>query len=122
VKADLDEAHKLTGESDPARAAAAIARLGPREVIVTMGGQGSYVFAEGQAHAVAAFPAPRQVADSTGAGDSYLAGYVAARLDGAPAFEAAKFGAALAALKLGGTGPFAGTRADVEALLEREKS
>ena len=116
LKADIEEAAKLTYETNPARAAAALAGLGAREVIVTMGGEGSHVLAEGRGYDIPAYP-PQALVDPTGAGDSYLAGYVAARLEGMNPAEAGRFGAALASLKLARHGPFAGTWEDVLALL-----
>lgn len=118
LKAGVREAARVTGKSDVAAAAAALAALGPREVIVSRGGAGSYLLADGEGHDIPAF-APEKLVDPTGAGDSYLAAYVAARLEGREPREAARFAAALAALKVAGAGPFAGTREDVDALVER---
>ncbi len=41
VKANAAEAAALTGNSEPADAAAALVRLGPRQAIVTIGGEGA---------------------------------------------------------------------------------
>lgn len=116
VKADAAEARSITGEAEPQAAARALAGLGPREVIVTSGGAGSLVFADGAVARIPAFPVAH-VADPTGAGDSYLAGYVAARLEGKAPRDAALFGAAAASLKIARVGAFAGTRGDIEATL-----
>ena len=121
VKADAAEARAITGEAEPEAAARALARFGPREVIVTSGGAGSLVYADGAVAQIPAFPVPR-IADPTGAGDSYLAGYLAARLEGKAARDAALFGAAVASLKLMCVGAFAGTRADVEGLLAAQSA
>ena len=121
VKADAAEARAITGEAEPEAAARALAGLGPREVIVTSGGAGSLVFADGMTERIPAYPVPR-IADPTGAGDSYLAGYLAARLEGKSPRDAALFGAAAASLKLAHVGAFAGTRPDVERLLAAQSA
>ena len=57
--------------------------------------------------------APRRVVDATGCGDTYLAGYVARRLETDDARQCACFGAVLASLKLESAGPFRGEAAHV---------
>lgn len=113
LKAGEAEALALMGEGEPFAAAAALACLGPREVIVTLGEAGAVVMAEGRAAAIPAF-APSAVVDATGCGDSFLAAYVARRLEGAGPAESARFAAALAALKIERRGPFTGSREEVE--------
>jgi len=119
LKADAAEAAVLTGETAPKAAASALAHLGAREVIVTMGSKGSLILADGEFAEIPAF-APETMGDVTGAGDSYLAGYLAARLEGTSPYRAGRFGAAVASLKIARIGPFAGSREDVAALLVRQ--
>lgn len=69
-----------------------IAALGVAEVLVTFGGEGSLVFAGGQAVRV---PANRVDADSTGAGDAFCAAYLSARAGGEQPVEAARRATAL---------------------------
>ena len=121
LKAGEAEALALTGERDPAAAAAALARLGPREVIVTLGEACAAVMADGRAAAIPAF-APSAVVDVTGCGDSFLAAYVARRLEGAGPVESARFAAALAALKIERRGPFTGSREEVERRLKEGRT
>ena len=104
VKANLAEAQALTGLTDPIAAARALARLGPAEVVVTCGARGAVVVA-GQR--VLRIPPckPAAVVDRTGCGDTFIAGYLGARLCGHDAGAAARLGAALAALKLERHGP-----------------
>lgn len=116
VKADEDEARMLTGESDPERSARKIADWGPDEVLVTRAGNGSVVCHRGEVHHVPAVSTPHPV-DPTGCGDTFMAGYVSARLGGADVATAAHFGSAAAALKLRHVGPFDGTRTKVDSLL-----
>jgi len=94
---NADEAKALTGESDAAAAARALT-ASAREVVVTLGAGGALwtdgrVTLEAPAHAVAAD-------DTTGAGDAFAAGFLAAWLDGAPSGGALDAGNALAARAL----------------------
>jgi sugar/nucleoside kinase (ribokinase family) len=78
----------------------ALARLGVREIVVTLGARGCVVFADGvaelvRAHAVA-------TADPTGAGDAFAVAYLAARSSGAAPTAAARRAAALVADLLAG--------------------
>jgi sugar/nucleoside kinase (ribokinase family) len=114
VKANRFEAGILTGEDDPERAARALAGLGPAEVIVTLGAEGSVVLAGGRLTRVPALP-PERIVDPTGCGDSFCAGYLCRRLGGDDPATAARFAAAVAAIKLERAGPFAGSAADVRA-------
>jgi len=116
LKADIEEARILTNEQDPACAAQHLARLGPREVIVTMGSQGSVVVWNDTVVRIPACTSAEAV-DATGCGDTYMAGYIARRLKGEDPQTAAKFAAVLATLKLERSGPFTGCEADVVARL-----
>ena len=116
LKADRDEARVLSGQAEPARAAAELASLGPREVVITLGREGSLIYCEGETHRIPAL-SPREAVDATGCGDSYIAGYVFHRLRSDEVGRAGRFAAALAACKLGRPGPFTGNERDVEALL-----
>jgi sugar/nucleoside kinase (ribokinase family) len=118
VKADRGEARLLSGESDPERAARRLASFGPREVIVTLGGEGSLVLCEGHLWHIPAFPAA-EVVDPTGCGDSYMAAYLDRRLAGEDPERAGAFAAAVGAVTLQSIGPFRGSVADVERLLTR---
>lgn len=77
-------------------AAVALSKLGPRAVIVTLGGDGLVLFEDGS---VTAMPALKvDVVSTHGAGDAFL-GALAAELDrGVALAEACRFGAAAAAL------------------------
>jgi ribokinase len=99
---NADEARMLSGEGDPERAARALAtRFG--EVVVTLGADGA-LWTDGR-ESVRADPVPVEAAvDSTGAGDAFAAGLLAARLDGAAPAEALAAGARLAAEAVGRPG------------------
>ena len=115
IKLDDAEAEVLVGETDLKRAAAAVARFGPREVVLSHG-RGLVVWADGQIHE-APF-APLDVRGRTGRGDTCFASYVAARLRMAPPM-ACRFAAAVTSLKMEHPGPFRGNQADVEQVMAR---
>ena len=83
---NAEEAAVLTGARDPEAAAWALARDG-REVVITLGKDGA-LWSDGEhVQRAPASPAPARV-DSTGAGDAFTAGWLAARLRGAEPLEA----------------------------------
>ncbi|MFD9259345.1 carbohydrate kinase family protein [Streptomyces sp. NPDC059538] len=101
-----DEARLLAGLPEPAgvaRAAAALSRRVPL-VVVTRGAAGALIAEHGRIAAeVEAEPA--EAVDTTGAGDAFTGGFLAARLEGADPAEAARAGcraAALAVTRVGG--------------------
>jgi sugar/nucleoside kinase (ribokinase family) len=61
------------------------------------------------------------MADTTGCGDTYMAGYLYQRINQASFQEAGEFGAAMASLKIELPGAFHGTYEDVAALLSNYK-
>jgi sugar/nucleoside kinase (ribokinase family) len=92
---NADEARLLTGCADPDRAARQLAAR-HRVVAVSLGADGALWAEAGQ---VVHRPArPATVVDSTGAGDAFAAGLLAAWLGGASATEALDAGLARAAL------------------------
>lgn len=82
VFAGLEEARILTGHPDAARAAHALEALGPRQVLITLGERGCVARIDGTAFDV---PAPAAtVVDTVGAGDAFVAGYLAELIAGQP--------------------------------------
>jgi sugar/nucleoside kinase (ribokinase family) len=118
IKADEREALILSGQKVSDRAAEALASLGPKEVIITMGSRGSLIYAGQTLHRVPCF-VPRQAGYPTGCGDTYMAGYLSQRLKGVAPELAGRFAAATATLKMEGPGPFSRSEEDVNALLSR---
>jgi sugar/nucleoside kinase (ribokinase family) len=92
---NVPEASALTGESDPERAARALAERF-NEVVVTLGAEGALWTDGSEIIRVPAAPV-EAVVDSTGAGDAFAAGLLTARLNGAAPAEALAAGARLAA-------------------------
>jgi ribokinase len=99
---NTEEARALTGQQDPELAARRLSERFP-EVVVTLGVDGA-LWTDGRA--VCRVPAVRGVTvrDSTGAGDAFAAGLIAARLDGATPEEALGAGCRLAAEAVAGPG------------------
>ena len=92
--ANHDEATALTGESDASRAARALAGAF-RLAVVKVGDRGA--LAADEAGATWSTPAPRAAAiDTTGAGDAFAAGFLAAWTAGTSAGDALESGATLA--------------------------
>jgi 2-dehydro-3-deoxygluconokinase len=69
-----------------------LARISCEEVVLKRLCPGSIVLSKAVAHEVSAEPATRPVVDTTAAGDSFAAAYIAARLSGAEPVEAARAG------------------------------
>lgn len=117
------EASILTGikvvDADSAKQAAEwfLAR-GVQRVVITMGGMGAFI-ADGDKRVMT--PAFKVNAiDTTGAGDAYNGGFVAALAEGCDMIEASRFAAATAALSVQkmGTTPSMPTRAEIDAFLK----
>ena len=113
LKANEHETEVLTHCSDPYKAARKLAALGVKEVLLTLGSNGSLIYAEGEFYKIPAYRAT-EIVDATGCGDTYMAGYLYMRNKGASYEEAGCFAAAMCTLKLQKSGPFSGTIADVE--------
>jgi fructokinase len=131
VKLTPEDAAAADLPTDPAALARAVADHGPHTVLVTMGGEGSY------AYATAAAPWTRgdslevthggyevDVVDTTGAGDAFTAGVVAALTASESLGEALSFGNAVAAVTTTRTGAMTAlpTRSDLGTILDRTAS
>ena len=117
LKANEHEMEVLTGHADPVNAGRVIHAWGVKEVLLTFGSMGSIIYDGSTYHKIPAY-IPKEVVNATGAGDTYMAGYLYKRAKGADIEEAGRFAAAMTTLKIEGIGPFDGTKADVLRCLE----
>ena len=90
ARADLvfagdDEAELLGLAGDPAELARGLAELGAGHAVVKLGERGAVAAVDGRLHAVDPVPVP--AVDPVGAGDAFVAGYLAETLAGRPVPE-----------------------------------
>jgi len=121
LKASGSEMEVLTGQKEIHKGARILADWGVKEVVITLGSMGSVIYKEGQFYDIPAYW-PVSVIDATGCGDTYMAGYLYQRIKGAGLQEAGEFGAAMATLKIESSGPFTGSRQEVQELLANSKT
>ncbi|MCE7064223.1 PfkB family carbohydrate kinase [Dyadobacter sp. CY326] len=117
LKANEFEMEVVTGTSDVRKGAEYLANLGVKEVIITLGSKGSLIYKNNDFFRIPAYK-PTSIVDATGCGDTYMAGYLNKRIQGAGVQEAGEFGAAMATLKIQSSGPFSGNAAMVEEVLQ----
>lgn len=112
IKVNEHEMEVVTGLADPHEAAVRLHEWGVKEVIVTLGSEGSLIYVNDRFYEIPAYR-PTEVVDATGCGDTYSAGYLYCRSRGMEYAEAGCFAAAMCTLKLAHNGPFDGTFSDV---------
>jgi 2-dehydro-3-deoxygluconokinase len=91
----LDDEHAIYGQESARQVVERTCGYGVGEVVVKCGGEPCVVWADGQLHEVAPEPV-KDVVDTTAAGDSFGAAYMAARLSGQDPAAAARAGHRLA--------------------------
>jgi 2-dehydro-3-deoxygluconokinase len=113
------EAALLVGERTPDDAARALAALGPGHAVVKRGELGYTACIDGVMHSDVAFSVP--VVDPVGAGDAFVAGYLASWLDGADAADALRTANLTGAFVVAVPGDWEGlpTRAELAAFVDR---
>ena len=117
------EAEELTGIpvkdlASASKAAGFFFKKGVRKVIITLGSKGVFVSSDGREEIVPAFPV--EAVDTTGAGDAFSGGLLAALAEGKDIWEAVRFSNALAAISVQrlGTTPSMPVREEVDAFLK----
>jgi sugar/nucleoside kinase (ribokinase family) len=104
--ANEDEARMLTGSADPIKAGTTLLNEGVRMVVLKLGRQGCALFGADLEHHSPAFEV--NVKDTTGAGDCFVAGFLAAALAGDGLIETARFANAVAAQSVQQVGAVSG--------------
>ena len=120
LKAGENEMEMLTGCKDVCRGAKMLSEWGVKEVVITLGSQGSVIYANNIFYNIPAY-IPTAEIDATGCGDTYMAGYLYQRIKGASLQAAGEFGAGMASLKIESSGPFTGTKEQVIAHMANSK-
>ncbi|MDO4438907.1 MAG: ribokinase [Eubacteriales bacterium] len=121
VEAEILTGVKVDSEEQADKAALWFFERGVKNVLITLGGRGVYINADGKKGIVPAYKV--KAIDTTGAGDAFNGGLLAALSEGKDLWESAVFANALAALsvqKLGTTMsmPY---REEIDAFLEENK-
>lgn len=119
LKANDQEMEMITGLTDVRAGAAQLAAWGVKEVVITLGSKGSVIYTGGVYYDIPVF-IPGNTCDTTGCGDTYMAGYLSQRILGKGPQEAGEFASAMAALKIESYGPFTGTPQDVFHFMQRQ--
>lgn len=102
--------------------AAAFARMGAENTVITLGGEGSVCASRGGICRAAPFSV--ETVDTTAAGDTFIGAFAVRLLEGAPIAEAMRFASCASALTVTKRGAQQAipTRAEAEALLARGES
>jgi len=112
LKANEHEMEVLTGYSDVHSAARKLHDWGVKEVLLTLGSEGSVLYDGTNFYRIPAYK-PKEIVDATGCGDTYMAGYLYQRVKGVDMEQAGHFAAALSTLKIERFGPAQATNDDV---------
>ena len=112
-----EEICSLTGDDDPARNAARLLERGVKAAVVKTGAKGCVVATKDGVVKVSAVPGVRCV-DTTGAGDTFAAGFVFGLSEGRPVEDCARLGCAAASCSVEQVGATDGVRS-LEQVMER---
>ncbi|MBN1917051.1 MAG: carbohydrate kinase family protein [Verrucomicrobia bacterium] len=113
-----DEAREIAGLDEPEAIGRFFLNYGIGIVGVKLGPRGAYVTDGERAHFVPSLVKPRGIVDTTGAGDAFVAGFLAAHLRGWDLERCARFASAVSAVCIGslGTTTWQARVADIERL------
>lgn len=109
------EASILTGESDPVKSAESFIEHGANTVVIKCGKEGCIYKSVSEEGHIPAYPGAK-VIDTTGAGDSFVAGFIHGLSEGLSLQESCRYGCAAASVVVEymGTQNIAGIRAEAE--------
>lgn len=118
LKTSEFELEILTGSRDMKEAVKHLSGYGITEIIITCGNDGSYIYTDGRFCKIPVFK-PLHNNDTTGCGDTYMAGYLYKKSIGGSIEESGMYGSAMAALKVESFGPFQGNPVDIENIINK---
>lgn len=121
LKADVAELSALTGMDNVHDGVKMLTGYGINEIIITNASKGSMIWHNGIFYNIPAYM-PEIVIDTTGCGDTYMAGYLYKRAKGADVEEAGHFAAAISGLKTAVPGAFVGTEDEVMAFMKNGRA
>lgn len=102
-----EDIHLIPGESEQ-ESMYALAKMGPPEIVLTKGSSGAIIYSQAhQQFYILPAVAPKQLVDATGAGDTYIAAYLAKRKNHSIE-ESGTFAATITSLKLAKTHAYGG--------------
>lgn len=115
----VSEGKILTGESSPEGIAAFYHRLGVKNVVVKLGGDGAFWSVKDSVSGYAPGVPVEKIVDTVGAGDGFAAGVISALAEGLSLAEAARRGNAMGAIQISHKSDNEGlpTRQQLEAVL-----
>jgi len=102
---DENELEFITKKTDTYESIGFLQEKGIKNIIVTKGKQGSLIFLGDKSYNIKAFP-PKELVDPTGAGDSYLAGFVKSLELFDDPLKQGDFAAMAATISIENKGPF----------------
>ena len=120
VKASDEDARTIFGKDDPDDAASAWLTGGPSVVIITLGSKGALV--KTKAGGTLVPPLPCRAIDTTGGGDTFMAGFLSEYLRSTDPLRSAQWGAATAACVIERTGGVSAARMPTFEEVERRVS
>jgi sugar/nucleoside kinase (ribokinase family) len=121
LQLDEKELAFITGTESEQDAILKLTNIGPKTtILVTHGSNGSNIYVRGVKHKIPAFK-PKEVIDPTGAGDTYLAGFLTAFGISKNVEYSGKFAAMTATMKIEGRGPFDKSANEVIKRLREER-
>ncbi len=114
-----EEAVLVTGETEPERIARRFMDCGVKNVAIKLGGRGCYIANDRIGRIIPAVPGIRAV-DTTGAGDNFAAGFMAALCENMDFEECARYANAVASLCVENIGASSGSRDRTEIMRRME--
>lgn len=121
VEAEFLTNHPVKNEEAIKTAAMILQELGPQNVIITLGAEGSYVASGNYHEKIPAFTV--EATDTTAAGDVYCGSLAVAMTEGKPLYKAVEFASAASAISVTriGAQPSAPQRTEIDDLINKEE-